>query len=104
VGVVSLGLALFWYRFRSRTPGPVLVDELSRKELDAFERSTDQIGFAVRLEGACHQRRRVPPRELSIDLVADERCIKPGTIEPTTKLFFETRVGNQGCGVTYYEQ
>ena len=27
----------------------------------------------VRLEGACHQRRRIPPRELSIDLVADER-------------------------------
>jgi hypothetical protein len=33
-----------------------------------------QIGFVwVRLEGACHQRRRIPPRELSIDLVADER-------------------------------
>ncbi len=31
-------------------------------------------GFvSVRPEGACHQRRRVPPRELSIDLVADER-------------------------------
>jgi hypothetical protein len=29
------------------------------------------IGFVlVRPEGACHQRRRVPPRELSIDLVA----------------------------------
>jgi hypothetical protein len=27
----------------------------------------------VRPEGACHQRRRVPPRKLSIDLVADER-------------------------------
>jgi hypothetical protein len=27
----------------------------------------------VRPEGACHQRRRVPLRELSIDLVADER-------------------------------
>src|SRR5690242_15478374 len=33
-----------------------------------------QIGFVlVRPEGACHQRRRIPPRELSIDLVADER-------------------------------
>ena len=32
------------------------------------------IGFVlVRPEGACHQRRRVPPRELSIDLVANER-------------------------------
>jgi hypothetical protein len=27
----------------------------------------------VRLEGARHQRRRIPHRELSIDLVADER-------------------------------
>jgi hypothetical protein len=33
-----------------------------------------KIGFvSVRPEGACHQRRRVPPRELSIDLVANER-------------------------------
>ena len=28
---------------------------------------------------------------------------KPGTIEPATKLSVETRIGNQGCGVTYYE-
>jgi hypothetical protein len=28
---------------------------------------------------------------------------KLGTIEPATKLSFETRIGNQGCGVTYYE-
>jgi hypothetical protein len=27
----------------------------------------------VRPEGACHQWRKVPPRELSIDLVADEQ-------------------------------
>ena len=27
----------------------------------------------VRLDGAYHQWRKVPPRELSIDLVADER-------------------------------
>jgi hypothetical protein len=27
----------------------------------------------VRPEGACHQWRKVPPRELSIDLEADER-------------------------------
>jgi hypothetical protein len=39
-----------------------------------LERYLAQIGFVlVRLEGACHQRRRIPPRELSIDLVADER-------------------------------
>jgi signal transduction histidine kinase len=29
---------------------------------------------------------------------------KPGTIEPAIKVSFETRIGNQGCGVTYYEQ
>ena len=29
--------------------------------------------FSVRPEGAYHQWRKVPPRELSIDLVADER-------------------------------
>jgi len=29
--------------------------------------------LAVRPEGADHQWRRIPPRELSIDLVADER-------------------------------
>ena len=29
--------------------------------------------ISVRPEGACHQWRKVPPRELSIDLVADER-------------------------------
>jgi hypothetical protein len=28
---------------------------------------------------------------------------KPGATEPATKLSFETRIGNQGCGVTYYE-
>jgi hypothetical protein len=36
--------------------------------------ATFEIGFVlVRPEGACHQWRTVPPRELSIDLVADER-------------------------------
>ena len=35
----------------------------------------DPIGpvMAVRPEGADHQWRKIPPRELSIDLVADER-------------------------------
>jgi len=28
---------------------------------------------------------------------------KPGTTQPATKVSFETRIGNQGCGVTYYE-
>jgi hypothetical protein len=31
------------------------------------------LNFAVRPDGADHQRRKVPPRELSIALVADER-------------------------------
>src|SRR3981081_884829 len=31
------------------------------------------LGLAVRPEGANHQWRKIPPRELSIDLVADER-------------------------------
>jgi hypothetical protein len=33
----------------------------------------DVLRFAVRPDGACHQWREVPPRELSIALVADER-------------------------------
>jgi hypothetical protein len=28
---------------------------------------------------------------------------KSGAIEPATKLSFEARIGDQGCGVTYYE-
>jgi len=28
---------------------------------------------------------------------------KPGTKQPATKQFLETRVGNQGCGVTYFK-
>ena len=58
--------------------GPVLLSALRRlasiclREL--IEDAIGTIGFVlVRPEGACHQRRRVPPRELSIDLVADER-------------------------------
>ena len=35
--------------------------------------------------------------------VLQYKMAKPGTIEPATKLSFETRIGNQGCGVTYYE-
>jgi hypothetical protein len=31
------------------------------------------VNHMVRPEGACHQWRKIPPRELSIDLVADER-------------------------------
>jgi hypothetical protein len=29
---------------------------------------------------------------------------KPGTTEPVPKQTLETRIGNQGCGVTYYKQ
>jgi len=28
---------------------------------------------------------------------------KPGTTEPAPKQTLETRIGNQGCGVTYYK-
>lgn len=28
---------------------------------------------------------------------------KPGTTEPATKQIVQTRIGNQGCGVTYYQ-
>jgi hypothetical protein len=40
---------------------------------DGFDRRTKIKNFAVRPEGAFHQWREVPPRELSIALVADER-------------------------------
>ncbi len=42
--------------------------------------NADDAGFGfvlVRPEGARHLWRRVPPRELSIDLVADERLGQP---------------------------
>ena len=45
--------------------------------------------------------RNVPEGKIAI---LQYKFPKPGTIEPATKLSFETRVGNQGCGVTYYEQ
>jgi hypothetical protein len=32
--------------------------------------------LAVRPEGADHKWRKIPPRELSIDLVADERLVR----------------------------
>src|SRR5215467_1588203 len=45
--------------------------------------------------------RSVPEGKIAI---LQYKMPKPGTIEPATKLSFETRIGNQGCGVTYYEQ
>jgi hypothetical protein len=33
----------------------------------------------------------------------DYKFPKPGTIEPVPKQTLETRIGNQGCGVTYYK-
>jgi hypothetical protein len=44
--------------------------------------------------------RTVPEGKIAI---LQYKLPKPGTIEPATKLSFETRIGNQGCGVTYYE-
>jgi len=54
------------------TAAPVLrsiaiFEELLRRHPGAMR------DFGVRPEGACHQWRKIPPRELSIDLVADER-------------------------------
>jgi hypothetical protein len=44
--------------------------------------------------------RTVPEGKIAI---LQYKLPKPGTIEPATKLSFETHIGNQGCGVTYYE-
>ena len=44
--------------------------------------------------------RTVPEGKIA---VLQYKLPKPGTIEPATKLSFETHIGNQGCGVTYYE-
>jgi hypothetical protein len=33
----------------------------------------------------------------------DYKFPKPGTTEPAPKQTLETRIGNQGCGVTYYK-
>jgi hypothetical protein len=33
----------------------------------------------------------------------DYKSPKPGTTEPVPKQTLETRIGNQGCGVTYYK-
>jgi len=33
----------------------------------------------------------------------DYKLPKPGTTEPVPKQTLETRIGNQGCGVTYYK-
>ena len=38
-----------------------------------FSAWREGLQMAVRPEGANHQWRKIPPRELSIDLVADER-------------------------------
>jgi signal transduction histidine kinase len=44
--------------------------------------------------------RTVPEGKIAI---LQYKLPKPGTIEPATKLSFETRIGTQGCGVTYFE-
>ena len=36
-------------------------------------------------------------------ITIDYEFPKPGTTEPVPKQTFETRIGNQGCGVTYYK-
>ena len=49
----------------------------------------------MRPEGACHQRRRVPPRELSIDLVADER-LADASLKGTSMLRDDSNNGPVG--------
>jgi hypothetical protein len=36
-------------------------------------------------------------------ITIDYKFPKPGTAEPVLKQTLETRIGNQGCGVTYYK-
>jgi hypothetical protein len=36
-------------------------------------------------------------------ITIDYKLPKPGTTEPVPKQTVETRIGNQGCGVTYYK-
>ena len=36
-------------------------------------------------------------------ITIDYNFPKPGTTEPVPKQTLETRIGNQGCGVTYYK-
>jgi len=36
-------------------------------------------------------------------ITIDYEFPKPGTTEPVPKQTLETRIGNQGCGVTYYK-
>jgi hypothetical protein len=36
-------------------------------------------------------------------ITIDYKFPKPGTTEPVPKQTVETRIGNQGCGVTYYK-
>ena len=36
-------------------------------------------------------------------ITIDYKLPKPGTTEPVQKQTLETRIGNQGCGVTYYK-
>jgi hypothetical protein len=51
-----------------------LIEEIVAATNADQRRAAGENGFvSVRPEGACHQRRRIPSRELSIDLVADER-------------------------------
>ena len=36
-------------------------------------------------------------------ITIDYKFPKPGTTEPVPKQTLETRIGNQGCGITYYK-
>jgi transposase len=61
---------------REASPTAAVIDSQSVKSAEkggALSTPMATMRARVRLEGACHQWRKVPSRELSIDLVADER-------------------------------
>jgi transposase len=61
---------------REASPTAAVIDSQSVKSAEkggAASIRTAMMRARVRLDGAYHQWRKVPPRELSIDLVADER-------------------------------
>jgi len=74
-----LAVGIIWFRLRwNAAAATAVIGALSGMPRDNQGETTGHHPGAFQTtqcgpEGACHQRRRVPPRELSIDLVANER-------------------------------
>jgi hypothetical protein len=68
-----------WGRLKDRTrpvPGTTSTAPRERRATSATGAPAPaSLDFSVRPDGARHQWRKVPPRELSVDLVADERLV-----------------------------